>query len=438
MRGKFMLRLKLLLVWLAPLFFGAGRWTQAQDASFVELRPVKSLVSAQKLRLLTSYAEFRGGTLAIADYARIPPQQRKNGAREWHAYLHLVCVGKNAAATSSTSFRVGNGGWVYDPQFSPDGKTLLFKLGNTGYSHSNFSLVFWDMKSKRAQIGPEDVVFRRMLWSPDSRYLAYALGGDIEGNASVKWPLELFIYDTQTRKSRLVARNIGVKWMEWAAPHTLFFTQMSGELDEPSTHAAVYSVEAQGAVAPRLILPNAIEPHPSPDGKSFLFFGWLLTRPDPTQPSLNRTQSLYRFDIGSKPLVALLSDLTSEDLAGMRWLPNGKVVWLRKTRVSPRAQVAVEIFDPRSGSRRQVATLDSRDIEPYFPTDAEPKFSIVALSAKGDTLFVQVQEVIGVDPPFLVITSTLRAINLRTGKIVGGIKYGTVHGLDWTEQSAKK
>ena len=429
MHANFPRKSRVITLWLALLIWGASQPAVAQNSSLLELRPVECMVSAQKLRMLTSHAEFRGGTLAIADYARLSVQERKGKDRQWHPYLHLVRVGKNAEATSCASFRVNPASQINDPQFSPDGKKLLFKVGDISSSNSGTQLAVWDLKSRYARLGPKNVVYKRVSWSPDSRYLAYAMGGEITGYTSTRNPLELFTYDIRTHISRSVERNIGVRWMNWAAPHTLFYAKLSGEFGASSTDSAIYSVVAPGG-APRLVSRNASAPYPALDGKSLFYAGWSAL-PENVSSFVQRASGVNYSKIGSKSLWSQSSEFAPTELAEIHWLNNKKAVFLRATRKSPRAQVEVMLLDARSGAMRKIATLDSRDIRPYSPTEVEPQFRIVAISPESKTVFVQVEEVIGNDPPLLVITSTLRAVNLTSGKVVGGIKYGTAYGLDF-------
>lgn len=422
----------LLIVFAISIFF-VKFWGYAQNATKnreVPLLAVSGMVDESKLRELSSYPEFRQGQLVYADFARPNAQSFK-----WSPYLHLIQVGQDAASTLVTSFQVQGGQWVYNPQISPDGKQVLFERGGEGSSHSQFDLVFWDLKNGETHIGPVQLVYPRVQWSPDSRYVAYIIGGDIEGASSPENPLELFIYDTQKHNSRKIAQSNAVKWMSWAEPNTLFYSVQKSRSDgEQDFRADIYSANASGGTS-QLVLRNGYDPKPSPNGQKMLFWGWPdgeIKNTENASTSNHLQLGLYLFDMQQQTRVLLQSPFSHRQTIDLQWLPdNNRAVYVEKSGHSPQAKALVKIIDSQSGEIHGVTTLTARDYQQVERIETEPQFEVVNLSSKGDMLFVKISEFAPGDALRDTEFFTLSAVNLQTGAVTKGTKIKTYYGFDW-------
>lgn len=148
------------------------------------------------------------------------------------AYANQIVVRtlKDGMQKSVISLPAQKGGILFDVQLSPNGRYVLFKNGSYGNSYDTFRLFYWDLKTKQVfQGGTKNVIYYRVNWSPSSRYIAYCLGGDVNGDQhafpNVNTPLRLYTYDTQTHQTHFIAQGQGVIGWVWGNDDTLFYAQ---------------------------------------------------------------------------------------------------------------------------------------------------------------------------------------------------------------------
>ena len=99
--------------------------------------------------------------------------------------------------------------WPDDPQWAPDGKTLLFALyppGTVGKKPQDFSVVKFDLETKTTSTlaGSDGLVGPR--WSPDGRYIS-ALSADTK---------KLVLLDTSTGKWSDLATGTTLEYPNWS------------------------------------------------------------------------------------------------------------------------------------------------------------------------------------------------------------------------------
>ena len=182
------------------------------------------------------------------------------------------------------AMKVENNG-VLQPQFSPDGRALLVKVGrsNTLYPRYRFYVLNL-LTGKWKKVPSAEVNFPEIVWSPDSRYIAFVEGGDIFGRERLHEngePLRLMVCQWQQAKTQVIAQNSGVVGgFSFASSTTLLFTQLpSGQSQTSSTPSVLapqpnlYQVNFATKGKPQLLLRYAQHPLVSPDGQRLVFFG---------------------------------------------------------------------------------------------------------------------------------------------------------------------
>ena len=122
---------------------------------------------------------------------------------------------------------------VYDPQISPNGRYVLFKYGQP-WLNGLYRIYVLDIISRSLNLASKVYLrYKFVSWSPDSRYIAFAEGGDNEGN-TIGWPdsyigpINLYVCDWKTKKSSLVASNDTIRGpFRWLVPHELVYGLLS-------------------------------------------------------------------------------------------------------------------------------------------------------------------------------------------------------------------
>ena len=207
-------------------------------------------------------------------------------------------------------------GAPYMPQFSSDGRFVLFKYGGIG-PDMPFEMYVLDVQSgvvKRVDDPkgqPYAPTFPELRWSPDSNYIAWVDNLGLVGERlDPAQPGELRVCNWRTGQSRVVAKGDEVRYsFSWAAPHTLLWSQLppkptllpapptssspedggpgrtprAGEEPLVKEHPALFEVDAaDGAAKPHPVLPDAFRAVVSPSGKQIAFFGsYDITKPYP-------------------------------------------------------------------------------------------------------------------------------------------------------------
>lgn len=142
---------------------------------------------------------------------------------------------ENGKQKSVISLPSPKGGILFDVQISPNGRYVLFKSGSYGNPFDTFRIFYWDLKTKQVFLGStKRVTYYRLNWSPSSRYIAYCLGGDVNGYQhpfpNVNRPLRLYTYDTETHQTHFIAEGQGVIGWIWGSDDTLYYPQKRHDL----------------------------------------------------------------------------------------------------------------------------------------------------------------------------------------------------------------
>ncbi len=202
-------------------------------------------------------------------------------------------------------------GVIFDPQFSPNGKYILFKFG-TPDIYGSYYLYVLDIASNKAQLVTKRALsYRKTSWSPDSDYIAYVSGGDATGQVTqgerYLGPLRLYACRWKTGEENLAVENDSVRDnFAWGSPHTLIYAALSESEQEtlekqwqtqgvtqslrnkrkiignPQPRIYEYSVE-QGKS--QILITDGYRPYPSPNSELIAFYG---------SGNMNKPRSLSR------------------------------------------------------------------------------------------------------------------------------------------------
>ncbi|MEO6907543.1 MAG: hypothetical protein ABI210_06595 [Abditibacteriaceae bacterium] len=232
---------------------------------------------------------------------------------------------------------------VYDPQFSPDGKSLLFKVGWPFEAQSTYDLYLWDFKNGSLKQVDDYLSSPSINWSDDGKWIAYVGGANTLGqDYDSTQGAVLVAQNLHTEKSITVKLGVSPTGISWTSQGTLLFavSPPGGSTDAPpikdepgkydwtkKPHYAIYewSPEKQ---SPWKLIDAARNPVPSPDGNQIAYFGWSDKMPGISKSTLDAEskgdnpphQVLAMFDRKTDK-----SKLVQDNLPDfMLWTQNGK------------------------------------------------------------------------------------------------------------------
>ncbi len=386
-------------------------------------------------------------------------------------YLILRGIGVTRAIagqqTAIASYRSNLDIVLFDPQFSPDGKRILFKEGAPFESYGSYSLYLWDTMagSLRAVTDHREAInFNEVFWSPDGNSIAYVRGGDMAGREGRNTKqIHLRILDLQKGKSRRVVKNRGTTDMAWTQQGTLLFTMLpknpnipeeqekeedKAEGPEPEAPAvpSIYEAAAKGGAVKRII-ENGYNPAPSPDGRWIAF----LDRPqaagkaDPKAADATvAPPALYLYDRVRKERIPV----GSEKVDFLLWTPDSRSLLVIKTAYmgvqggSAKGEAYISLVNPVTLGTRQVATLEGYDYRPFPGRNITSRlFTPMKFSRDGRFLFVRAEEITGpgASPSFNAVRKTLQAVNLASGQVAVVAQFNDdaarVLGFDWHDET---
>lgn len=275
-------------------------------------------------------------------YAGDRPLGTSDKAGKFLAFCSNVASIGDAAKVVVYPLEMAGDDVPFDPQFSPDGQSVLFKVGALDGPYHLFCL---DLPTGAVRLAVKRALtLRRVIFSPDGQYLAY-VAGQIGEQAQ---PLRLLCNEWKKDREKLIVRNDGTfNGFAWSAPHTLYFTALpTAPKANPSTDRKGEIAALSGVVnqkVPTVARPNIYvaapesgqiqlamlegnRPQPSPDGKWVAFFGMET----PANPSALRPEWQL------KPSYVALSVMRAEGLGRMALNEEGQsypqVFWMNDNR----------------------------------------------------------------------------------------------------------
>lgn len=346
-------------------------------------------------------------------------------------------------------------GLVFEPQFSPDGQTILFKLG-WPYDNGSYDVCLWNRKTQQLQLRLiKGLTYGKLLWSPDGRYLAFDWGGNAEGDEGgghmTAPPIELNIYDFKAKRSRVIAQSPTAKSFAWTRQGTLLYSRMdekawlqdfeerqNAAISKPAVRPDIYEVPAGGGVG-KLVLRDGYDPAPSPDGTWIACFSSSFPATKTTKAIV--PNSGYHMDLPVQSYLCLYNRVNHTRkmiqaigpyYPDLIWTPDSKGLIVVAQDDNPAGHIsALQIPEFKEKS---VATLKATDTPPLYHS-GPTRFQPFQVSKDGSLLFLVVSEYTGQGESLLDEMKSLKTVNLKTGQVSLLAKVydeeGSSLGFDW-------
>lgn len=425
--------------------------------------------------LQTLATQSVNGTLAYATNIRYMAVPAAPSFFVFHA-AGFSSPGVDPAAASVT-YPLQAASKVFDPQFSPSGNALIFKVGDSEGGFGSFAICLWDFRAKKVSVISADqkeyIASRRVYWSPQSDQIAYVTGGDEDGiESSQSDPVRLYVYHLRSRKTSFIAQNVSASYLSWTSQGTLLYVGKTEAVDPAETgtslphHCDLYEISSAGGESRKVLTDasdEACNPAPSPDGRWIAFLGWpeahVTTNVKEGTNRLNTRQNTFgiylfnRQDHSRKLLRAL--PLHSEVPCFLQWMPDNKQLILMTgtyhgEHPSQRAeylsgkgigQAVIWVIDTSKAGEiiQPLATLAAQDYLVFNRQGVHSQFQVLKISRTGERLIVSRSEYVDESQDFLTEQKTLLSVDLRTGqtKTVARLlnKWNYAVGWDWLDDS---
>lgn len=318
---------------------------------------------------------------------------------------------------------------ITDPQFSPDGRQVLFKFGFAG-APASYRLYIFDTQTHTLKLIPsQNLQYYAVSWSPDGEYIAFAEGTQngrfYDWGRSYEGVLKLYLYQRRTGKIQHVisSRTLRGPWT-WKAPHNLIYGSLTPQDEKvfrnPNRETGTTSnggkpvmwEKIPGRPKRKPVVPNAYEYSPdskqttllqrdaympvaSPDGKRLAFLGSSdVKHPSALSDALINETSSHAIVTGYGETHAkrLTLDQHNGLYPDLMWRnDNQHLLVMQRTAPPPEARYEIREWDVTQKESRLVTTLEEHDPD-EARSDNDPIFRPLYLSADGQSLFLDVRE----------------------------------------------
>lgn len=390
-------------------------------------------------------------------------------------FIRSIKAGSSASTPTTYHIQRKKGGGAFSPQFSPDGRFVLFKFGGIGTATTPFDMYVLDSQTHQVQVvkNPStgeaySPVFIDVRWSPDSQFLAWVEGVDEDGSRlKSDQPAQLRVCNWRTGQSRIVGSgDVVTRSFSWAAPHSLCYSVLppepqlksapptsSSQREQAPGHIPTvdelpliqarplsYEVDAQAGV-PHLLLRDAYRPVVSPSGRKVAFFGSL----DPAKPYPLR----YNWTSVSGSALALCTSARDGNERQARNIQASiypDVIWqhddrylltLEQTVGSPQARAEVRQYDTIKNQAKVITTLKATDVELVGRIVSQRQFQLLNVSPDDHRLYVLISQMVGSNPENTryIERKSVISVNLLDGVTTTVAQTETSLGLDWHDDS---
>lgn len=380
---------------------------------------------------------------------------------------HIVLRRVGGAALNAGALAVylskGESGAPYDPQFSPDGRFVLWKFGIIGGPYVTYEMYILDQKTGAVKRVGNPLTgqayqpsLREVYWSPDSKFLAW--GEDVDFNkpgVNLSTTFSLHVCNWRTGQSRVVATGDEVRHsFSWAAPHTMLWSQLPQHLTNlpaPSDdqlpfikeHARLLAINGTEG-APHELFADAYRAVISPSGKRIAFLG------SPNPGNLSPLHENWAEDPGSALAVCVAARNGSRRETLSQNAPNSaQFLWQRDDRHLLSLEIKhTAIYNPPILNKpnsynitlRQfdVTTHKVRVLAESLPGGDSDR--LLSVSADDQTVCLFTSESLDLIQNKIFggaykIGNSIIAIDLKTGKQTVIARTINALGLDWHEDA---
>ena len=356
---------------------------------------------------------------------------------------------------------------VTDPQFSPDARYVLFRLGTL--NPGDYRMYVYDRHARRTYwVCHEDLEYFALSWSPDGKYIAFARGyndpKEFDFGHNDYGRLQLCVCDWHTGKVTPVVKSYSLRgpWT-WSPPHTLVYSALSSEDDafiqkELSKPASLYGPErtvgwtrwksrhGQIAVLPniytfspetgrsRLLFKNGRFPVVSPDGERVAYFSTLpgnMPEPFGDWKGTTRGISLVTRNLSRLGAPVVVVSHVAGRYPDVLWEPGGKrLVRLDQYWDGPKTSLRATEWDLATRQSRPAGWIPATG-DNGCRSSSDPVFNPLVFNADGSHLMIDIDNYLlrsggGYDP-----VDTLTDLDLITGKILAVARAAQGVGIDW-------
>jgi len=339
---------------------------------------------------------------------------------------------------------------VLEPQFSPDGRYVLFKFGwgdslQTLAGTCPFRIYVYDRVTGKTVLACKtSMEYAPLSWSPDGEYIACSLGevnplGGRNDDTGAVHTLCLCQWRTGTMIP--VKKGLGIwgPWT-WRGKHDLIFQFYTRPVDQ-APQLYEYSVESHQSTA---LYQNGSLPQASQIGHQIAFFAALPAGaeiPDVVE------QPVGPDDWKEEQPVTVVVAKEGDDLHNVpversrgyfimfRWRPDGRnLVLMNEVATSTGAALTVINFDTATRKARTLARIALADGY-QLHSDNHALFAPLDVSVDGTRLMVKTETTYalggGVGDQTLGTRSALIEVNLETGKCLEIGHTVEPLGIDW-------
>ena len=369
------------------------------------------------------------------------------------SYLSVHRFTQNSSSTTSTYLSrgvPGNDEVVYQPEFSPSGRFVVFKYGGVYSFLPRYNLYVLDRVTgtvkQACKLDYWAINYEYVSWSPDEKYLSFAIGGDAIGRTDINLgshqfysPLTLAICNWRTGKLHRIATSASLRApFSWSSPNTVLYSLLpENKAGEGSTSTPIprpnvfeYSLSTKTS---RLILSDGFRAVPSPNHKLLAFFGSAIEGQDslPTSSWEDNPQgmSLCVANSDGTGRVALSGYFNS--YPSLLWRSATQLLALQQITGGNFPMAELKEWNVQTRKFRVITALRAQDKQAQ--TRSRPQFTPLSLSPDGKSLFVAVNEVTGSNKSTALNSTkdSIKKIDLDTGAVKNIIVLSNTAGIDW-------